>query len=238
MTLSSASSRLNLRAEPSTAAAIAGRLAHGEVVRALGVSGSWTHIETSAGLTGYVQSRYLAPCDGWEETPAATARPTATPAPQEAMTEVEGEVYADIYVSASGGSLHVRQGPSTQTPSVTTVSHGSWVRVLAVGDEWARVRTRRGNEGYLKVKYLVPRGDAPEESAADAQGVVYCDLRALAAQDAVARAFPDAQARAVAEIPAGAQVFVKAYNDEWARVSNTAGTQSGYVLKAHLRLTA
>ena len=238
VTLSSASSRLNLRAEPSTAAAIAGRLAHGEVVRALGVSGSWTHIETSAGLTGYVQSRYLAPCDGWEETPAATARPTATPAPQEAMTEVEGEVYADIYVSASGGSLHVRQGPSTQTPSVTTVSHGSWVRVLAVGDEWARVRTRRGNEGYLKVKYLVPRGDAPEESAADAQGVVYCDLRALAAQDAVARAFPDAQARAVAEIPAGAQVFVKAYNDEWARVSNTAGTQSGYVLKAHLRLTA
>ena len=131
-----------------------------------------------------------------------------------------------------------RQGPSTQTPSVTTVSHGSWVRVLAVGDEWARVRTRRGNEGYLKVKYLVPRGDAPEESAADAQGVVYCDLRALAAQDAVARAFPDAQARAVAEIPAGAQVFVKAYNAEWARVSNTAGTQSGYVLKAHLRLTA
>ena len=69
------------------------------------------------------------------------------------MTEMDGEVYADIYVSASGGSLHVRQGPSTQTPSVTTVSHGSWVQVLAVGGEvGARAHAagqRRLSEGEI-----------------------------------------------------------------------------------------
>ena len=57
-------------------------------------------------------------------TNAPTATPTNAPA-GDGMTALEGAVYADIYVSASGGSLHVRQGPSTQTPSVTTVSHGS-----------------------------------------------------------------------------------------------------------------
>ena len=154
--LSSASSRLNLRASASTSSAIVAKLGHGETVRVLAVSGSWVRVETASGQTGYVQSRYLEPADGAVATPAptATAAPTATPAPDTGeMTEMDGEVYADIYVSASGGSLHVRQGPSTQTPSVTTVSHGSWVQVLAVGGEWARCAhaagQRRLSEGEI-----------------------------------------------------------------------------------------
>ena len=31
-------------------------------------------------------------------------------------------------------------------------------------------------------------------------------------------------------------VYVKAYNDEWARIASIGGLRSGYVLKAHLRL--
>ena len=115
--------------------------------------------------------------------------------PRGSDADVQGEVYADIYVGTAGGSLHVRQGPSTQTPSVTTVSHGSRVQVLAVGDEWARVRTRLGNVGYLKKKYLVLHTD----DAAD--GMAACDLRAIAPEDVVARAHPAADAAAVATIP-------------------------------------
>ena len=235
--LSSASSRLNLRAAPSTSAAIAGKLAHGEIVRVLASNGTWVQVETASGLTGFVQSRYLTDA-GNVTMPAATPAPTATPtnAPAgDGMTALEGEVYADIYVSASGGSLHVRQGPSTQTPSVTTVSHGSWVQVLAVGGEWARVRTRRGNEGYLKTKYLIRRDTAPGESAMAQGAVVQCDLRAVAAQNAHAYAAPARGAALVATIPAGTPLYVKAYNDEWARVVSVSGSSSGYVLKAHLR---
>ena len=237
--LSSASSRLNLRSSPSTSAAIAGKLAHGEIVRVLAANGTWVQVETSSGLTGFVQSRYLTSADGATmpavtPTPAPTATPTNAPAGDD-MTVLEGEVYADIYVSASGGSLHVRQGPSTQTPSVTTVSHGSWVQVLAVGGEWARVRTRRGNEGYLKTKYLIRRDAAPGESASAQGAVVQCDLRAVAAQNAPAHAAPAHGAALVATIPAGTPLYVKAYNDEWARVVSVSGSSSGYVLKAHLR---
>ena len=235
--LSSASSRLNLRSSPSTSAAIAGKLAHGEIVRVLAANGTWVRVETSSGLTGFVQSRYLTDA-GNVTMPAATPAPTATPtnAPAgDGMTALEGEVYADIYVSASGGSLHVRQGPSTQTPSVTTVSHGSWVQVLAVGGEWAHVRTRRGNEGYLKTKYLIRRDAAPGESASAQGAVVQCDLRAVAAQNAPAHAAPAHGAALVATIPAGTPLYVKAYNDEWARVVSVSGSSSGYVLKAHLR---
>ena len=234
--LSSASSRLNLRASASTSSAIVAKLGHGETVRVLAVSGSWVRVETASGQTGYVQSRYLEPADGAVATPAptATAAPTATPAPDTGeMTEMDGEVYADIYVSASGGSLHVRQGPSTQTPSVTTVSHGSWVQVLAVGGEWARVRTRLGNEGYLKVKYLVPRGDSAAPTQSD---MIACDLRATAAQSTPARTRPAADAAVVATIPAGTPLYVKAYDDDWAHVFSVSGASSGYVLKAHLRL--
>ena len=234
--LSSASSRLNLRASASTSSAIVAKLGHGETVRVLAASGSWVRVETASGQTGYVQSRYLEPADGAVTTPAptATAAPTATPAPDAGeMTEMDGEVYADIYVSASGGSLHVRQGPSTQTPSVTTVSHGSWVQVLAVGGEWARVRTRLGNEGYLKVKYLVPRGDSAAPTQSD---MIACDLRATAAQSTPARTRPAADAAVVATIPAGTPLYVKAYDDDWAHVFSVSGASSGYVLKAHLRL--
>ena len=201
----------------------------------LAASGSWVRVETASGQTGYVQSRYLTRLSG-AETPAPTAAPTptATSAPDAGeMTEMDGEVYADIYVSASGGSLHVRQGPSTQTPSVTTVSHGSWVQVLAVGGEWARVRTRLGNEGYLKVKYLVPRGDSAAPTQSD---MIACDLRATAAQSTPARTRPAADAAVVATIPAGTPLYVKAYDDDWAHVFSVSGASSGYVLKAHLRL--
>ena len=75
--LSSASSRLNLRSAPSTTAAIASRLAHGDTVRVLATNGSWVHVETASGLYGYVQSRYLVPIDGTPATP--TPSPTATP---------------------------------------------------------------------------------------------------------------------------------------------------------------
>ena len=200
-------------------------------------NGTWVQVETASGLTGFVQSRYLTDA-GNVTMPAATPAPTATPTNAPAgddMTALEGEVYADIYVSASGGSLHVRQGPSTQTPSVTTVSHGSWVQVLAVGGEWARVRTRRGNEGYLKTKYLIRRDAAPGESASAQGAVVQCDLRAVAAQNAPAHAAPAHGAALVATIPAGTPLYVKAYNDEWARVVSVSGSSSGYVLKAHLR---
>ena len=219
--LSSASSRLNLRSAPSTTAAIASRLAHGDTVRVLATNGSWVHVETASGLYGYVQSRYLVRV---EDPPTA--------GPGEAMADVQGEVYADIYVGTAGGSLHVRQGPSTQTPSVTTVSHGSRVQVLAVGDEWARVRTRLGNVGYLKKKYLVLHTD----DAAD--GMAACDLRAIAPEDVVARAHPAADAAAVATIPAGTPLYVRGYNDEWAHVFSLSGASSGYVLKAGLRLVA
>ena len=60
--------------------------------------------------------------------------------------------------------------------------------------------------------------------------------RAQAARDAVVYALPDGGADAVAIIQEGTMVYVKAYNDEWARIASIGGLRSGYVLKAHLRL--
>lgn len=56
--LSSSSSTLNVRKEPSTSAGIAGTLRHGAQVEVLAVSGDWRKIK-SGSLTGYVMAKYL-----------------------------------------------------------------------------------------------------------------------------------------------------------------------------------
>lgn len=108
---------------------------------------------------------------------------------------------------------------------MTTVSHGSSVQVLAYGEEWALVRTKKGNVGYLKCKYLIVQG---------ADAMVACQLYAQTTQATALLADPDATAQALAPLEAGAAVLVSAYDDQWAYVHD--GTQIGYVRKAHLKV--
>ena len=124
------------------------------------------------------------------------------------------------------------RGPSTQTPSVTTVSHGSRVQVLAVGDEWARVRTRLGNVGYLKKKYLVLHTD----DAAD--GMAACDLRAIAPEDVVAARASRGRRGCRGHHPRRHAPVRKGLQRRMGAVFSLSGASSGYVLKAGLRLVA
>ena len=82
-------SSLNVRAAASADSERVGSLAHGEAVSALGYSGDWTHIRTSAGTEGYVLSSYLT--DSIAETPAEETPAEQLPAEELPTEELPAE---------------------------------------------------------------------------------------------------------------------------------------------------
>ena len=57
--------RLNVREEPSTRAAVIARVKRGQRLAVLGKSGGWVHVSVAAGAEGWVSARYVqseAPC--------------------------------------------------------------------------------------------------------------------------------------------------------------------------------
>ena len=107
--LSDSSSRLNLRAQPSASSSVVGKLAHGTRVEVLETRGDWARI-LYAGATGYVMKSYL---QLEESVPVPT--PTAGVSPGQ---------WATLTLSSTSGRMHVRQGPSTSTPSLTSFRMG------------------------------------------------------------------------------------------------------------------
>jgi len=59
-----ATTPLNVRSGPGMGYSIIGGLKMGQVVTAIGVSGSWTRIKTESGIEAYVFTKYLAPAPG------------------------------------------------------------------------------------------------------------------------------------------------------------------------------
>ena len=169
-----------------------------------------------------MQTRYLTSGEA-----GATPAPTVTPAPTQS-----GE-YRRVQLSSSSARLNLRAQPSTTSAILGSLSHGETVRLLSTSGNWARIETRGGQTGYVQTRYLTS-GEAGATPAPTQGDVIYCDLRAQATRDAVVYALPGADA--VAIIQEGTMVYVKAYNDEWARIASISGLRSGYVLKAHLRL--
>ena len=159
VTLSNASSRLNLRASASTASAIVDKLRDGDYVEILADKGGWARVETVQGKVGYVQTHYLRRLEGIvvlptataTPAPTATATPTATPG-----TPSQGASYARVSLSSASSRLNLRSSPSTSSAIVATLDHGKIVRVLAASGSWVRVETASGQTGYVQSRYLAP----------------------------------------------------------------------------------
>lgn len=67
-TLYVTASALNVRAEPSTSAAVVAKATRGEVLQSTGADGEWTFVRTRAGVTGWVSSQHVS-----TERPVAVA---------------------------------------------------------------------------------------------------------------------------------------------------------------------
>lgn len=62
-----------------------------------------------------------------------------------------------LKVTTESSNLNIRKGPGTDQPIIGKAAHHSEVTMLSkYNDEWALVRSDKGEEGYCSLKYLTP----------------------------------------------------------------------------------
>ena len=227
--LSDSSSRLNLRAQPSASSSVVGKLAHGTRVEVLETRGDWARI-LYAGATGYVMKSYL---QLEESVPVPT--PTAGVSPGQ---------WATLNLGSSSGRMHVRQGPSTSTPSLDIIAHGARVEVLGEVGEWSNIRVN-GVVGYVKTQYLVfgaqPAEDEEEDlplfggSEDGESGGAYATVKLSSSSSQLnVRASASTASRVVARLSHGFRVEVLGVSGDWVKI-RALGVE-GYVARAYLAL--
>ena len=226
---------LNVRPQPSTDQMPIARVDDGAVlgplepdanVRAkVGRENQWLRICTPGGVEGYVAAWYLRL---YEEAP-----PPPPPPPAGVRVQV---------VSPEFGYLNVRPQPSTTQPPIAQVDDGAVLEPLEpeagvrakVGqeDEWLRIRTPEGVDGYVAAWYLrlYEEGPAPPSEPTDYLSVNSHDglnvRRGPGENTARIWRVPNKTVLKVLEDPKKAAARIG--KDQWVRVS-TPSLHEGYV---------
>ncbi len=235
LTLSSTSGRMHVRQGPSTSTPSLDILSHGARVEVLGETGEWSNIRAN-GVVGYVKTQYLV-------FDAATATPVATPTPAPTAGVSPGQ-WATLNLGSSSGRMHVRQGPSTSTPSLDIIAHGARVEVLGEVGEWSNIRVN-GVVGYVKTQYLVfgaqPAEDEEEDlplfggSEDGESGGAYATVKLSSSSSQLnVRASASTASRVVARLSHGFRVEVLGVSGDWVKI-RALGVE-GYVARAYLAL--
>ena len=237
LTLSSTSGRMHVRQGPSTSTPSLDILSHGARVEVLGETEEWSNIRVN-GVVGYVKTQYLV-----FDAAAATPTPVATPTPAPTAGVSPGQ-WATLNLGSSSGRMHVRQGPSTSTPSLDIIAHGARVEVLGEVGEWSNIRVN-GVVGYVKTQYLVfgaqPAEDEEEDlplfggSEDGESGGAYATVKLSSSSSQLnVRASASTASRVVARLSHGFRVEVLGVSGDWVKI-RALGVE-GYVARAYLAL--
>ncbi len=84
-------------------------------------------------------------------TPSRTTRETTT------TKAVSGTTFREVdirYYVLSEDGLNFREAPSTQAPVKQKLEYGMGIRVIALGDDWVKVRLAGEEIGYVSKKYI------------------------------------------------------------------------------------
>ncbi len=122
---------LNVRANPGMEGEVVGKMTNYAACEILGEENGWYKI-TSGNLEGYVSAEYVI-------------------TGEEALIIAQNE--AKLMVTVTTETLNVRQGPSTDTTKITTVSKDADLYVLEVLDGWIKIQLDN-NEGYISSEYV------------------------------------------------------------------------------------
>ncbi len=199
-----ASTSLNLRAQPSTQSAVLAALPRGESVVVTHRGEDWSAVRYGS-LTGYVATQYL-------RFPADESTAPSTPS-------------ATAIVTTQSGSLNLRKQPSLGSTVLTQIPRGARVSVLENLTSWCRV-SYGGQTGYVMTTYLTMENGGTAAPSGNTATVTTpsgtLNLRETASADA----------RILTTIKPGAQVTVLERGADWCRI--TYGSRTGYVMTKFL----
>ena len=135
---------LNLRESPDSKAKVISAIPYGAQVTVLSRGVVWCTVVYN-GMQGFVMTSFLRFEEAASPTPAPTAAPTPTPAYQVEVTQA--------LITTSGGTLNLREQPSSSARVVLLIPNASSVTVYSRGSEWSEI-SYQGVRGYVMSRYL------------------------------------------------------------------------------------
>lgn len=146
-----AGSGLKVRETASSDAKELAVAAHGAKVTVLESGATWSKVELSNGVVGYVASKYLAQA---APTPAPTVRPAPTADPALKAVNKPG------YIASK--KLTVRKEANNTSKPIAELKQKTKVTVLEVNGAWSKVKLEDGTVGYVATKYCIVPQRAPK----------------------------------------------------------------------------
>ena len=193
---------LNLRKGPGMSYDVIFTMAIGSTVTVMGNTESdWVKVKTASGTQGYCSREYLIFPEDADEDPVS---------------------------AETTDYLNLRTGPGTSYAVIETMGKGETITVLSGrSEDWARVRTSDGKEGYCSTEYLRFPGDEEEEEeeTAVAKTTDYLNLRKG----------PGMSYDVLFTMAKGSTVTVLGDPDgDWVKVRTASGTE-GYCSREYLQ---
>ena len=159
--VSTPSGSLNLRESPDSGARVIGTIPYGTQISVLSRGVTWC-LAVYNGMQGYVMTSFLRFADTMTATP--TAAPAPTPAPTQAPGN--GNTVMNALVTTSGGTLNLREQPSTGSRVILLMPNASSVTVYSRGADWCEV-SFQGTKGYVMTKFLTFLGAGAAKTEAE-----------------------------------------------------------------------
>lgn len=131
---------------------------------------------------------------------------------------------AETYKTVVGGSLNLRQEPSTSASVLGQYATGTWMTVLEDGETWCKVQVN-GKTGYVMSKYL-------SDTAASNTAIV----RTNTGIGLNLRAAPSLEGDIITSFKNGSTVTILSKGNSWYKVQ--LGDTVGYVASRYLSNTA
>ncbi|NFK77812.1 CHAP domain-containing protein [Clostridium botulinum] len=134
--LSSTSSSLNLRENPSLSSKVLGGLSHGSSVYILDKTGSWYKVKYGSKI-GYVSSQFI----------------TTSNSSNNSGSSVTDKRFGTVYLSDKYSTLNVRKNAGTNSSVISSLAYGSKVEILSSSGEWYKINFKN-TTGYVYSKYI------------------------------------------------------------------------------------
>lgn len=205
-----------------------GTLYQGSVVKLIAYDSTWACVQTQDMKRGYIDVKNVEALD-IEQLRAAEQAASQSDEAQRSGDVVRLDSAVDYVVASESASVYA--GWSEDSGIIAVLNEGDRVQVGAYNESWACVR-RGSRTGYMKLEDLAVANEpvAQDDGGGD---VFYGDVEAAAKSALQLRTAADGGSDVLGEIPKGATVRVRAWNDRFAYVEY--GDLKGFVNRDELK---
>ncbi|GAA0739549.1 SH3 domain-containing protein [Clostridium oceanicum] len=141
--LSSNSSSLNVRSNPSLSSSVIGSLSNNDSVSIINESNGWAKIKHGSGI-GYISTKYLS---------SSTSNNSSNSNSNNSNNNVTVKRTAKVHLSSNSSLLNVRSSSSTSSSVIGSLRNNASVSVISESNGWAKIKHGSG-VGYISTKYL------------------------------------------------------------------------------------